>query len=585
MVFNGEIYNHLDLRADLAETDWRGHSDTETLLAGITQWGLDESLRRAAGMFALALWDRRDRTLSLARDRIGEKPLYWGWAGRAIVFGSELKALRAHPDFPHGICRGALAQYLRFAYVPAPRSIHPGIYKMEPGSILEIDGPPPTKAPSDPLRPDQTMGSLSIRLYWSLNAVVEAGARDPIRDEDAAVAGLEGVLGRAVQRQMLADVPLGAFLSGGVDSSAIVALMQAHSTRAVKTFTIGFEDAAFDESPHAAAVAAHLGTDHTMMRVTDADARAVIPDLPQLYDEPFADSSQIPTHLICRAARAQVAVALSGDAGDELFGGYNRYIRGPRLFQRLSALPAPLRAGLGAAMRAVPAHILDNIGQLGSVGRKGSSKISDIGSKVHRLAGQVKYATGHDSFFLGLVSQWPDPPVPHGGVEPASILADPLPTEGAEHPAARMMVQDMRSYLPDDILCKVDRAAMGVSLETRVPFLDPDVIDFAARLPMEMKIRGMTGKWALRQVLYRHVPQALIDRPKAGFAIPIGAWLRGPLRDWAETLLSYDCLAQDGLLDVQAIRKVWALHLSGRSDESTRLWTILMFQAWRAAQR
>lgn len=379
IVFNGEIYNHLHLRAELASAgaapDWRGHSDTETLLAGIVHWGLDKTLHRAAGMFSLALWDRHAGSLSLARDRIGEKPLYWGWAGHALIFGSELKALRAHPDFPHQVCRGALAQYLRFAYVPAPLSIHPGIYKLEPGCILEINGPPPVEPPSEPLRPDEAMGSLSIRRYWSLNEVVDAGEQDPIHDEGAAVAGLEDVLSRAIQRQMIADVPLGAFLSGGVDSSAIVALMQKQSAWAVKTFTIGFDEAGFDESPYAAAVAKHLGTDHNMLRVTDADARAVIPDLPQLYDEPFADSSQIPTHLVCRAARQHVAVALSGDAGDELFGGYNRYIHGPKLWRRLNTLPAPLRKAGGAAVRAIPAPVLDGMGCLQNLGRSGSSQI------------------------------------------------------------------------------------------------------------------------------------------------------------------------------------------------------------------
>lgn len=584
MVFNGEIYNHLDLRADLAGANWRGHSDTETLLAGIAHWGLHETLRRAAGMFALAVWDKREGSLSLARDRIGEKPLYWGWAGRAIIFGSELKALRAHPDFPHQVCRSALAHYLRFAYVPAPRSIHPGIYKLEPGCILQIDGPPPAQAPQDPLRPGEALGNLSIRRYWSLNAVVEAGARDPIQDEGAAVAGLEEVLTRAIQRQMLSDVPLGAFLSGGVDSSTIVALMQAHSTRAVKTFTIGFDDAAFDESPHAAAVAAHLGTDHSMMRVTDADAQAVIPDLPQLYDEPFADSSQIPTHLVCRAARSQVTVALSGDAGNELFGGYNRYFWGPRFWDRLAPIPFPLRKVMGQAITALPAAGWDGLGAVLGRARGGRAPAAHLGDKAHRLAARLRHVRTQDDLYRSLVSVWSDGSAAQNSTEPSSCLDDPLPSAGTDHPAAQMMLQDMRSYLPDDILCKVDRAAMGVSLETRVPFLDPEVIEFAARLPMKMKIRGMTGKWALRQVLYRHVPQALIERPKMGFGIPIGDWLRGPLRDWAEALLTKESLAADGLLNPAPIRKAWARHLSGRSDESTRLWTILMFQAWRAAQ-
>ena len=389
IVFNGEIYNHLNMRRDLAvdgaAPDWRGHSDTETLLAGITHWGLDETLQRAKGMFTLALWDRSEKRLSLARDRMGEKPLYWGWAGQALVFGSELKALRAHPDCPRDVCRDALAQYLRFMYVPAPRSIHPGLYKLEPGTILTVDGAPPSTPPEEPIRPGGHHGSISIRRYWDLNAEIEAGAQNQIEDEGDAVAALGEVLGKAVQRQMISDVPLGAFLSGGVDSSAIVALMQAQSERPVQTFTIGFDEAAFDESPYAAAVAHHLGTEHTKLHVTDADARDVIPHLPDLYDEPFADSSQIPTYLVCRAARQHVTVALSGDGGDELFGGYNRYIRGPGLWKRLSKVPKPLRQVSGLCGAGLAGENLGMIGGAYNRLRPGSAGISGLGTKDHRL--------------------------------------------------------------------------------------------------------------------------------------------------------------------------------------------------------
>ncbi|HAD28233.1 MAG TPA: asparagine synthase (glutamine-hydrolyzing), partial [Rhodobacteraceae bacterium] len=363
IAFNGEIYNHLEMRRDLekvgASTTWQGHSDTETLLACIMHWDLDETLQRAKGMFALALWDRSNKQLSLARDRMGEKPLYWGWAGHALVFGSELKALRAHPDCPRDVCREALAQYLRFMYVPAPRSIHPGLYKLEPGAILTVVGAPPSTPPEEPIRPGGHHGSISIRRYWDLNVEIEAGAQNQIEDNDDAVAALGEVLGKAVQRQMISDVPLGAFLSGGVDSSAIAALMQAQSARPVQTFTIGFDEATFDESTYAAAVASHLGTAHTKVRVTDKDARDVIPHLPELYDEPFADSSQIPTHLVCRAARQHVTVALSGDGGDELFGGYNRYFWGPKIWDRFALLPHPLRKGLGKVIRSVPLSVWD----------------------------------------------------------------------------------------------------------------------------------------------------------------------------------------------------------------------------------
>jgi asparagine synthase (glutamine-hydrolysing) len=591
IVFNGEIYNHLDLRrsleAESAAPDWRGHSDTETLLAAVARWGLDEALRRSAGMFALAIWDRRARRLWLARDRIGEKPLYWGWAGRALVFGSELKALAAHPDFAGGIDRGALVQYLRFSYVPVPRSIHPGIYKLEPGTTLELDAPPPAAPPSEPLRPGGRHGSISIRRWWDLNTVTESGARDPLVDPGQAVAALEATLSAAVARQMLADVPLGAFLSGGVDSSTIVALMQRHSARPVRTFTIGFDDPAFDESPHAEAVARHLGTDHQTLRVTAGEARDVIPVLPDLYDEPFADSSQIPTHLVCRAARAQVTVALSGDAGDELFGGYNRYVLGPGIWRRIAWMPPGMRRALGAAACSVPRAGWDSVGAIVNKVRPQGSGLASLGDKVHRVGDRLRRVNSLDDLHRSVTSIWTEPQLllATSLTEPHSTLDDPLPRSGVEDPAAWMMVQDLRSYLPDDILCKVDRAAMGVGLETRVPFLDPEVIALSARLPVGLKIREGRGKWVLRQVLYRHVPAELIDRPKAGFAIPVGPWLRGPLRDWAEDLLAPDRLAADGLLNPAPIRQAWAEHLSGRRDWTARLWVILMFQAWRIAAR
>lgn len=591
LAYNGEVYNHLDLRHALREEGaapaWRGQSDTETLLAAIAHWGLDDALCRAHGMFALAIWDRVEKSLSLARDRMGEKPLYWGWAGPDLVFGSELKALRAHPDCPREVCREALAQYLRFMYVPAPRSIHPGVYKLEPGTILTVDNAPPPAPPKEPIRPGERHGSIGIRRYWDLNAEIEAGARDPIEDEGEAVATLGQVLSKAVERQMISDVPLGAFLSGGVDSSAIVALMQAQSARPVKTFTIGFDEAAFDESRHAAAVADHLGTDHTKLRVTDADARELIPDLPQFYDEPFADSSQIPTHLVCRAARQHVIVALSGDGGDELFGGYNRYIRGPDLWRRISVMSSLMRRLAGQAAQALPERAWNQVGTAYNRLRPMGAGISDLGTKVHRLGERLRLTDSLDDLYRNMASTWIEPEMLMTGdvFEPPSQLDDPLPEFGADDPAMRMMVQDMRSYLPDDILCKVDRAAMGISLETRTPFLDPDVIALAARLPMDMKICNGQGKWALRQVLYQYVPQEIIDRPKVGFAVPIGLWLRGPLRDWAEDLLSLERLTDDGLFNPEIIRQTWTEHLSGRRDWSARLWAILMFQAWHAAQQ
>ena len=593
IAFNGEIYNHMALRdalqADNVAPAWRGHSDTETLLAAFECWGVEATLQRCVGMFAIALWDRQTRTLTLARDRFGEKPLYYGWVGqgeqRAFVFGSELKALKAYPGFDAPVCRQALAQYLRFMYVPAPRSIYQGIYKLEPGCLLTVQGQPPATAPLRPLRPGQVHGSLQVSRWWSLAAAVQAGASNPITSEADALRLVDEQLTNAVSLQSLADVPLGAFLSGGVDSSTIVALMQRQSSRPVKTFTIGFDEAGFDESPHALAVARHLGTEHHEMRVTAQMARDVIPHLPHMYDEPFADSSQIPTHLVCKAARQQVTVALSGDAGDELFGGYNRYFWGPRIWHRLSWLPMPLRQTLGHSVAAVPIGAWDAMGAPLGVGG-GTGGVARLGDKLHKLALRLQTVRNIDDLYLSLVSEWQDPAslvIGAGGAgvqEPLSLLDDALPASGTSDTALRMMYLDSISYLPDDILCKVDRAAMATSLETRVPFLDHRVAELAWRLPLSMKIRGNQGKWALRQVLYRHVPRELIERPKAGFAIPIGQWLRGPLRDWAEALLDEQRLRREGFLQSGPIRQRWAEHLAGKRDHTPSLWSVLMFQAW-----
>ena len=582
IIFNGEIYNHLNMRheleADNAAPVWRGHSDTETLLAGITHWGLDKTLQRAKGMFAIALWDRSENRLSLARDRMGEKPLYWGWAGRTLVFGSELKALKQHPDCPSEVCRTALAQYLTYGYVPAPHSIHPGVYKLEPGSILEVDGSPQPTPPQQPLRPGDRYGSIQIRRYWSLNETLEAAQKSQIEADAEALEIVEAALYNSIKRQMISDVPLGAFLSGGIDSSLIISLMQRQSSVPVNTFTVGFENADFDEAPYAANVAKHLGTAHTEITVTERDARDVIPFLPDLYDEPFADASQIPTYLVCGAARKRITVALSGDAGDELFGGYNRHFLGPKMWSRLESIPKPIRAGLSHIVSATPSPVWDWLGNKAI----GKLAVSHAGDKVQKMARALREVDNIDDLYRSLISSWQGATLVRNSTDSNSlVLDDSLPDCLVSDPAGRMMFQDMRSYLPDDILCKVDRAAMGVSLETRVPFLDPDVIIASARLPTHMKIRNGQGKWPLRQILYRHVPRELLERPKTGFSIPIGDWLRGPLRSWADDLLSPEALGVDDLIDPAPIIAAWKDHLSGRRDYTQKLWIILMFQAWR----
>ncbi|MFN7177517.1 MAG: asparagine synthase (glutamine-hydrolyzing), partial [Thermaurantiacus sp.] len=594
IVFNGEIYNHMDLRAALeAEGDapaWRGHSDTETLLEAIARWGPEFALKRAEGMFALALWDRSARALLLARDRLGEKPLYYGWAGPVFLFGSELKALRAHPEFHAEIDRGALAQFLRFTYVPAPRSIWKGIFKLEPGCILRIDAARPTPPQKEPLRPGETADGVALWRYWSLADVVETGSANPLRDTGEALDLLENTLSAAVRRQMVADVPLGAFLSGGVDSSAILALMQKESLRPVRSFTVGFEKAEYDEAPYAQAVARHLGTDHTEVRVTEAETRGVIPRLPQLYDEPFADSSQIPVFLVSQSARAHVTVALSGDGGDELFGGYYRYFLLPQVWNRFRLMPFPLRRAAGRILKAIPITTLDAMGPVFNRFVPYTGGVIRLGDKMHRLGERLVRVRSVDDLYFALLSEWEDPAAlvqPANGplVEPVGLLHDPLPPTGLEDPAARMMYRDSLTYLPDDILCKVDRAAMGVSLETRIPFLDPQVVELAWRLPMDMRIRGSTSKWALRQILLRHVPARLIERPKAGFGIPVGDWLRGPLRPWAEDLIAPERLAREGFLRHEPIGQSWREHQSGRRDWTPRLWSVLMFQSWLEANR
>ena len=576
IAFNGEIYNHLDLREKLGAEGgaptWRGHSDTETIIACLAAWGLEQTLLLCVGMFAFAVWDRKQRVLTLARDRMGEKPLYYGWFGDALLFGSELKALKAHPSFDAQVDRDALTLYLRHDCVPAPYTIYRGVFKLRPGHVLRIAAEAPRDA-----RPQS---------YWSYNDVVSKGLSDPMACSDAeATDTLEHQLRASIQAQMLADVPLGAFLSGGIDSSTIVALMQTSSRRPIKTFTIGFDENGYDEAIHAKAVAAHLGTDHTELYVRPADALAVIPRLPSIFCEPFGDSSQIPTYLVSQMTRREVVVALSGDGGDELFGGYNRYLAARTTWKRMLHMPRFARHAVAGMLRTISPATWDHLVERAKPLLPKHWHVATPGDKAHKLAEALLQSNGR-GFFLNVASQWKDPAnmVP-GASEPTTLLTDEEAWPRTGNLAHWMMAMDAQSYLPDDILVKVDRAAMANSLETRVPMLDHRVVELAWRLPLHQKIRHGQGKWLVRQVLYRCVPKALVERPKMGFAIPLDTWLRGPLRDWAETLLDESRLRQEGYFDPRRIRQAWEEHLSGRRNGQYALWTVLMFQAWLEASR
>lgn len=575
IVFNGEIYNHLLLRQMLKTAgqspSWRGHSDTETLLVGFDTWGIQKTVTKLIGMFAFAVWDRQNKALTLGRDRLGEKPIYYGWQGRGnaavFLFGSELKALRTHPAFESDINRGALSLQLRHNYIPAPYSIYKGIAKLLPGNMLTV-----SLQQREP----------KILPYWSGMEVARSGAVNPITGtDDQEIDKLENLLKDAVCKQMMADVPLGAFLSGGVDSSLIVALMQAQSARPVKTFTIGFNEKAYNEAVHAKAVAKHLGTDHTELYVTDDQVRSVVPLLSTLYDEPFSDSSQIPTFLVSQLARQYVKVSLSGDAADELFCGYNRYQMTANFWYKLTKVPILLRKLAAQGIISISPKTWNIIASALSGLIPRSVQLANVGDKLHKGA-SVLSSQSADELYLGLISHWHDPAsVVIGGHEPPTLLTSNMLDLCGLNDVQRMMASDMLTYLPDDILTKVDRAAMGVSLETRVPFLDHRVVEFAWRLPQSMKLRDGQTKWALRQVLYKHVPKALIERPKMGFGVPVDSWLRGPLRDWAESLLSEERLMDEGFFNPGPIRKKWAEHLSGLRNWQHHLWDVLMFQAWR----
>jgi asparagine synthase (glutamine-hydrolysing) len=577
MVYNGEIYNHLDLRNELKESgrkiEWKGHSDTETLLSGFAIWGIKQTINRCVGMFAFAVWDKYEKKLTLGRDRIGEKPLYFGWQGSgtssSFLFSSELKSLKHHPAFSGDINRDSLSLLMRHNYIPAPHSIYQGIHKLLPGYLMTVS-----------LKNKKPV----FYQYWSLVEKASSQINNPFTGTDEEAKNmLEKLLASSVKKQMISDVPLGAFLSGGVDSSIIVALMQSQSSKPIKTFSIGFDEKNYNEANYAKAVASHLNTDHTELYVDSQQALNVIPKLNSLYCEPFADSSQIPTYLVSELAKKKVSVCLTGDGGDEVFGGYNRYILTSNLWNRISKVPIPMKKSLSFGINSISPSgwnmALDSLQKFFPE----KYKMNNIGEKLHK-GSRVLSSKSVDELYFRLVSNWDPQDIIIGVNEPETILAINNPEFDNLDNIQKMMAKDTLTYLPDDIQVKVDRATMGVSLEGRAPFLDHKLIEFSWSLPLHLKIRNGTGKWLLREVLYRHVPKSLIERPKMGFGIPIDSWLRGPLRDWAEDLLDENRLSKEGYFNPRPIRKRWEEHLSGKFNWQNELWGILIFQSWLAEQ-
>lgn len=578
IAFNGEIYNHLKVRNLLFQAGcsvaWRSHSDTETLVECFAFWGIEKTLKIIGGMFSIAIFDTQNKSLYLARDRMGEKPLYWGWQGETLLFCSEVKALKPHPAFKGNVDRDSLALLMRHNCIPAPYSIYSGISKLPPGSYIEI-----------PLSDICKAKSSVPQCYWSIDSL---GCGDNLESfptsDESVIDKTEIILKSVIDDHMISDVPVGAFLSGGIDSSLVAALMQLSSVEKVKTFTIGFDDKGYNEAIHAKAVAAHLGTDHCELYVSPADARNIIPSLPDVYCEPFADSSQIPTYLVSKLASRSVKVCLSGDGADELFGGYNRYLMAKNVWSFLARFPSPIRRTLSSFFKGVPPTCWDQFFSLLSPVIPEKYQLRMIGEKFHKLA-SVMGEESEASFYRNLTSHWKNPgSLVLQSSEPKTLVSDSSSWSEEAGFLNNMMLLDAQTYLPDDIFVKVDRASMSNSLETRTPFVDHRLIKYALNLPMNYKIRGNEGKWILRQVLYRHVPSSLVDRPKMGFGIPLGDWLRGPLREWAESLINEPRIVSEGFFNPSLVSEVWKQHLSGKQNNQHLLWNILMFQSWHEMQ-
>lgn len=590
--FNGEIYNHIQLRQELQLEEfgknikWNSSSDTETLLACFEIWGIEESLNKLKGMFAIALWDFKKEVLHLIRDRFGEKPLYYGWSKDPkksyFAFASELKAIKKNSYFKNNISRHAIGLFIKYSYIPAPFSIYEDIFKLEPGTMLSIKKG--YKYIKNRKILPSSCDNFKIEKWWNFKKIVESSATNQINDKEDAIQRTEHALNNSVLSQSISDVSIGSFLSGGVDSSLISALMQKNSTNKIKTFTVGFENKDYDESSYARSVAAHIGSDHTEMFVSEKEAQQVIPDLCNIYDEPFADSSQVPTYLLCKAAKKEVTVALSGDAGDEIFGGYNRYIWTHKIWKNLSIFPYSFRNFLSKKALKIPESSWNNLDAIIGVKRSGQ--------KIHKLAKSIEGVKFKHDLFKNIVSQIKNPSLIVKGIDNVSFdesfrgfSEEKLPTILQGDSQHSMMFFDTENYLSDDILCKVDRAAMSNSLETRVPFLDKDLVELAWQIPLDMKIQGGVGKKILREILYKYVPRELIERPKVGFSIPLDDWLRGPLREWAEDLLNVDRINQEGYFYSEPIKIMWHEHIQKKNNHSSSLWNILIFQSWLEANK